>query len=100
MTVRAEGIPQRIPRAEAMQFLFHKDLPPILRVKPGESFVVETEDALSGMIRSNDRLPIPVNVPTPSYFAARTEPGCRTYLRGGCQERRPTGRHHRKDRCG
>ena len=47
MTARAEETPQRIPRADAMEFLFHKDLSPVLRVKPGESFVVETEDALS-----------------------------------------------------
>ena len=52
MTVRAEENPQRIPRDEAMGYLFRNDLSPILRVKPGESFVVETEDALSGNIRT------------------------------------------------
>ena len=64
MTVRAEETPQRIPREEAMGYLFRNDLSPILRVKPGESFVVETEDALSGNIRSEDRLPTPMHVPT------------------------------------
>ncbi len=63
MTARVEEKLQRIPRAKAMEFLFDNDLPPILRVKPGESFEVETEDALAGFIRSKDRLPIPEHVP-------------------------------------
>jgi len=32
---------------------------PRLVVRPGESFVVETEDALNGLIRSEDDLPVP-----------------------------------------
>lgn len=54
---------QRVPREQAMGFLIGHDLPPVLRVRPGESFVVETEDALAGKIRSADRLPIVEHVP-------------------------------------
>lgn len=54
---------QRIPRDQAMRFLITRDTPPVLRVQPGESFVVETEDALAGKIRTPDRLPIPEHVP-------------------------------------
>ncbi len=61
--VRSEENLQRIPRADSMKYLFNHGLSPILRVEPGESFVVETEDALSGNIRTEDRLPVPVDVP-------------------------------------
>ncbi len=54
---------QRIPRQKAMQFQFDRKITPILHVKPGESFSVETEDAYGGLIRTSDRLPIPEHVP-------------------------------------
>lgn len=46
----------RIPREQAMQFLIGSDLEPVLSVKPGDSFLVETEDALAGRIRAPERL--------------------------------------------
>ena len=55
---------QRIVRDQAMEYEFDHRHAPKLRVSQGESFVVETEDALSGNIRSEDRLPTPVHVPT------------------------------------
>lgn len=49
---------KRIRREDSMEYdMVVKD--PKLRVKPGEQFVVETEDALNGMIRREDQLPIP-----------------------------------------
>jgi amidase len=54
---------QRILRDQAMSFLVGHDQPPILTVQPAESFVIETEDALAGRIRSADRLPISEHVP-------------------------------------
>jgi amidase len=54
---------KRISYTNAKQFLFDKDIPPALRVGLGESFVAETEDAMDGLIRSSDRLPIPDHVP-------------------------------------
>ena len=43
---------QRIPRDQAMEYEFDHRHPPKLSVKQGESFVVETEDAGSGQVRS------------------------------------------------
>ena len=45
---------QRITRDNAMEYEFDHRHPPKLRVEQGESFVVETEDAGSGLIRSAD----------------------------------------------
>jgi len=45
---------QRIPRALATRHAFNHADTPALTVKQGESFVVETEDALDGDIRSAD----------------------------------------------
>ncbi len=52
-----------VPREQAMQFLIGHDLPPVISVQPGESFLLETEDALAGRIRAVDQLPIPEHVP-------------------------------------
>ena len=45
---------QRITRDRAMQYLFDARNEPALRVQPGERFVVETEDASSGMLRVSE----------------------------------------------
>lgn len=45
---------QRITRDRACQYLFDARTPPVLRVEPGERFVVETEDASSGMLRQSE----------------------------------------------
>ena len=54
---------QRIPRGKATQLVFDKSIPPALRVRPGENFIVETEDTYGGFIRTPDKLPIPEHVP-------------------------------------
>jgi len=40
-----------LPR-ERLQYVFSKEVPPIVHIDPGETIVVETEDASSGRIRS------------------------------------------------
>lgn len=57
---------KRIKRESATNFLFSKDIAPCLTVKPGETFVIETEDASCGYFRSEDILPYPENCP-PNY---------------------------------
>lgn len=42
---------QRVTREQARQYLFDARSEPVLRVQPGERFVVETEDASSGLLR-------------------------------------------------
>lgn len=54
---------QRVSREQAMQFLIGSSFRAVLTVRPGESFVVETEDALAGRIRDREHLPIPDHVP-------------------------------------
>lgn len=49
---------KRVARAQAYEYdMVEKE--PKLVVEPGELFTVETEDALNGLIRSEDRLPVP-----------------------------------------
>ena len=90
----------RVPREQAMQFLIGHDLPPVITVRPGESFLLETEDALAGRIRSADQLPIPAACAGARPTAARVEslrgpdPCCRG-LQRGCPRSA-----HRKDSGG
>lgn len=49
---------------QALVYEFDHRHEPALCVAPGESFLVETEDACSGYIRSAETLPIPENLPT------------------------------------
>ena len=55
---------QRIPRDKAMEYTFDRRTPPVLTVEQGESFVAETEDAGSGLIRSPDVAPRLMDQPT------------------------------------
>lgn len=48
---------KRIRREEATITEFGAHLEPALRVEPGERFLVETHDAYSGKIRTEDDLP-------------------------------------------
>jgi len=50
---------KRISRKEVMKYLFSHDLTPEITVEPREEFTIETEDALSGRIRTKDDLPTP-----------------------------------------
>jgi amidase len=65
---------QRVPRENAMKFLIGPGMEPVLTVDPGERFVLETEDALAGKIRSEDRLPIPEHVPELAVTPAELNP--------------------------
>ncbi|MBW2057535.1 MAG: acetamidase/formamidase family protein [Deltaproteobacteria bacterium] len=48
---------KRIPRERANHFLFDPRIPPQLVVEPGERFVIETEDNLSGFVTSGGSVP-------------------------------------------
>jgi acetamidase/formamidase len=50
---------QRIARKDANVVEFSRFLKPALKVMCGESFVIETEDALCGRIRDENDLPVP-----------------------------------------
>ncbi len=65
---------KRILRKDAMKYEFNKEDEPVLRVKEGESFEAETEDAFSGYLRSEDRLPIPEHLPTLRFRSPRSNP--------------------------
>ena len=52
-----EDAVQRITKDQAMEYEFDHRHPPKLHVQQGESFVVETEDAWSGLVRSADMAP-------------------------------------------
>ena len=52
-----QGVAKKIQREDANVTEFGAHLEPKLRVEPGESFLVETQDAYSGKIRTEDDLP-------------------------------------------
>jgi len=54
---------KRIARKNANHFAISREIPPAITVKPGEPFVIETEDTYSGYIRKETNLPIPEHVP-------------------------------------
>jgi amidase len=54
---------QRIPRDQAVKFAFDARDEPLLRVQPGERFVIETWDASVGYFKSEDDLAIPARRP-------------------------------------
>lgn len=54
---------QRIPRDQARKFAFDWRDPPLLRVRPGESFEVETWDAASGYFKTPEDKAIPARRP-------------------------------------
>ncbi len=49
---------KRISREDAKVYVFDRALPPKSRVKPGEKFVVETEDASTGYLREEGQSPL------------------------------------------
>ncbi|MGQ9632379.1 MAG: acetamidase/formamidase family protein [bacterium] len=55
---------QRIRREQAMEYLFDGKKKPILKVKSGETFLVETEDAFSGRIRTLEDVRLSHTFPT------------------------------------
>jgi acetamidase/formamidase len=54
---------QRIEREEARKYAFDWEDAPLLRVQPGESFVVETWDASTGYFKTEEDLAIPARRP-------------------------------------
>ena len=65
---------QRIARDQAMKYEFdHRD-EPLMRVAQGESFVVETEDAGSGLVRSADVAPHLMDFPTRNFEPPKGNP--------------------------
>ena len=49
---------KRIAREQAKVYVFDRSLPLKLRVGPGEKFIVETEDATSGLLREEGQSPL------------------------------------------
>ncbi len=79
----------RIPREKALVYALDAALPPSLRVAAGEAFVVETEDASSGLLTAADRPPTPENTPYTRRTPSRANPvGGPVYVEGV----RPGGR--------
>lgn len=65
---------QRITRDQAMEYEFDYRHPPKLRVQQGESFVIETEDAGSGLVRSPDVAPRLNDLPTRKFEPPKSNP--------------------------
>lgn len=55
---------KRITREQATACTIDHRLEPLITVRQGESFVLETEDAAAGYFRDDDTLPYPENRPT------------------------------------
>jgi len=55
---------KRITREQATVCAIDHRLEPLITVRQGESFVLETEDAAAGYFRNDDTLPYPENRPT------------------------------------
>jgi acetamidase/formamidase len=75
---------QRIPRAQAMEYAFSGKVPPKLRVQEGESFILETEDAGSGVVRSADVLPTPQHRPQLRHTPGWVNPNAGPVYVEGC----------------
>jgi acetamidase/formamidase len=54
---------QRIPREQARKYAFDWEDEPLLRVRPGETFVVETDDASTGYFKTPDDKAVPARRP-------------------------------------
>ncbi|MEM3079623.1 MAG: acetamidase/formamidase family protein [Thermoproteota archaeon] len=50
---------KRIKREKAVQYAFTNSVKPILKVKKGEEFIVETWDAIGNRIKTREDLPVP-----------------------------------------
>jgi amidase len=65
---------RRLPRPETMAYAFDPAAEAQLEVEPGESFVVETEDAFSGRLRREGTLPTPEFLPEMASSPGRFNP--------------------------
>lgn len=52
-----------VSRDLATRCYFDKDVPPLIRVEPGEPFLLETQDCFRGALASEEQLPNEENVP-------------------------------------
>lgn len=57
----------RLRRGQTQNFVLSKDTPPALRVAQGESFVLETENSSTGLVKSEK------DIPTPEYLRPYSE---------------------------
>ena len=57
------------------RYVFSNKFTPLLTVKPGEEFLLETEDAFEGKIREKTQLPVASQVCTPVAPEHRLAPG-------------------------
>ena len=74
---------QQIAREDALEYEFDYRHPPKLRVKQGETFVVNTEDAFSGLLRSSDMAPQLRDLPVWKFEPAKGNPiGGPIYVEG------------------
>lgn len=65
---------QRLPRDRALTYRLDADLEPALVVAAGEEFVIETEDASSGLLTRGDVEPTPENLPYLRHVPAKANP--------------------------
>jgi amidase len=65
---------QRIRREDALVYGLDGSLPPALRVAQGEVFVVETDDASSGLLTAGDKPPSAENVPYVRHSPPKANP--------------------------
>src|SRR3954471_17130624 len=81
MTRRA--IMQRIEREQARKYAFDWRDEPLLRVKPGESFEIETYDASTGVFKTPEEKAIPGKRPCFDRYPPHANPiGGPVYLDG------------------
>src|SRR5919199_5372831 len=67
-------VEKRIARENATVTEFGAHLPPVLRVQPGEPFVVETQDNFFGAIATENDLPTPDTLPFLRYQFWKVNP--------------------------
>lgn len=67
-------VQKRIPRSQATVTEFGAHLEPVLRVEPGEPFVVETQDNFFGAIKTEQDLPTPEHLPFLRYQYWKVNP--------------------------
>ncbi len=65
---------KRITREQATVCEIDHRLEPLIRVEPGESFVLETQDAAAGYIRDEETLPYPEKRPAHAFSPPRLNP--------------------------
>src|SRR5437773_896002 len=84
-TVTARSRVQRITREQARKYAFDWEDEPLLRVRPGESFVIETYDASTGYFKTPEDRAIPARRPGFDRTPPLANPiGGPVYLHGAC----------------